>query len=137
VKKTLVFILFILISINPAISAPTFSITPIGGLILTPGIDVVRKIIADIRISPDTNYEIQISDTAGGMLMNGNFGLKYRLSFNNGVDFQPTRTPVTIDSGRLTRAENKALSISINGSETATAPAGSYSSTIIITYIAP
>ncbi len=132
-KLRLLFVMMIVLLADQAAAVVSLAISPNSALIVTPGVDVVRHSVANITLSSDQPYDIQLSDDTNGQLMNGSYGIAYQVSYDNNPEISLSRTPIVVESGLSTVTQNKVIGVSLKGTDTATAIAGDYTSTLMVT----
>lgn len=120
------------------ITAKTFAATEFtirGGapVVISPGIDVNRQIVATLVLNSDQPYSVSISDDNGGTLNNGKALIPYRISYNNNAEINMSPVPATVETAASISNGESTIAVSILGSDTTTALAGDYSATITVT----
>lgn len=127
---------FILLVFEQAMAAVSVRVSGSAFVTLIPGNDLFRQNIATVSVTTDQAYSISLNDEHGGVMVNGAYSLPYRVSYNNGVEIRLKRNPLVVESSASAVNGSRTISVSIAGADSATAMAGDYSTTLMVTITA-
>jgi len=105
-------------------------------IILNPGVDLVRQSITTVTLDATQPYAVQLSDENAGNLVHEHHRIPYQVSYNDGVDRVLSASPQTVESGTSVTNVSRNIAVTIRGHDTATAVAGEYNATLVVTITA-
>lgn len=138
-------ILKLLIGITSAISfvassafaALQLDVNTFGTVSIIPGEPIVNFMVAEITITADEPYRINMYSQNGTRLLMNGYAIPYTLRYDNGAALILSATPQVVETGDASRGSvRRGISVSIDGSASMNIPAGNYQDVITLELLA-